>query len=188
MQEIGVQDIPLLVKYYFETSKLGLIYPLNDFIVVCQKPNILRKNNNGLHCENGPALAYNDNGISEWYYLNGVSMKKEHVMTHSQKLNPKEILAETNVEARRELIRKIGIEMLLNHLPHKIIDKKDNYELLDIELNNEVKHARYLKMINPSISVFHVEGVSPECLTVQHAINWRSFGDINKKWKPEILT
>ena len=95
MQGIGVQDITKLVEYYFDTCHLGLIYPLKDFIVVCQKLNVIKKNNKGLHCEDGPAISYNDSGISKWYYLNGVNMKKDHVITPAEKLNPKNILAET---------------------------------------------------------------------------------------------
>jgi len=187
MQEIGVQDITELVKYYFATVNLGLIYPLEDCIVICQKPYLLKKNNRGLHCEDGPALAYNNNGISEWYYLNGVAMKKEHVMTPAENLNPKEVLAEKNVEVRRELVRKMGIELLLNHLPHKVLDKSGNYELLNVKLSDECPNARYLKMINPSIQVFHIEGVEGE--TVAQALNFRARNvKFEGDWQPSQLT
>jgi hypothetical protein len=187
MQDIGVTDIPKVVKYYSDTSKVGLIYPLENCVIVCQKPSIIKKNSNGLHCEDGPALVYNDGGVSEWYYLNGVRMTKEQVMTPAEKLQPKEILAETNVEVRRELIRKMGIELLLNYLPHKVLDKKGNYELLNVELSDECKSARYLKMQNPSVKCWHLEGVEGE--TVTQAINWRASQlKLSQDWIPSQLT
>ena len=188
MQSIGVTGFPEDLKYYMATHKVGLIFPMEDYIAVSQKPNLIKKNANGLHCENGPALTYDDGGASDIYSLNGIVMPSEYVMTPEEKFDAKTVLNEKNTEIRRELLRKIGIERFLEIAPHKIIDKKENYELLAIELSDEVKEAKYLKMINPSIGVYHVEGVAPECLTVDHAINWRSFQDINKPWSPEILT
>jgi hypothetical protein len=45
----------------------------------------------------------------------------------------------------------------------------------------------YLKMLNPSIGVFHIEGVPADITTVRQAINWRA-GDEREEWQPEILT
>jgi hypothetical protein len=57
-----------------------------------------------------------------------------------------------------------------------------------IDLSDALKGARYLKMTNPSVRVFHVEGVARECNTVQQALNWRAYKDINKAWSPSVLT
>lgn len=188
MISIGVQNIPEITKYYLETSKVGMIFPLDNCIVVCQKPTVVKKNASGLHCENGPALSYGDNGVSEWYYLNGVNMKKEQVMTPAEQMDVRSILSETNAEVRRELIRKIGIGRFLEICNHKVLDVMGDYELLSIELSTEVPDARYLKMTNPSVGCFHVEAVAPECDTVQKAINWRAYGNTDAEWSPNILT
>ena len=63
--------------------------------MVCQKPNLIKKNNNGLHCENGPALTYND-GVTEIYSLNGVVMPKEYVMMPEEKFDINIILKESH--------------------------------------------------------------------------------------------
>ena len=84
------------------------------------------------------------------------------------------IFKETNVEIRRELIRKVGLEQVFEQMPHKLLDTQDNYELYSIDLSEEVKDARYLKMTNPSIQVFHIEGVAPEIATVKDALKWRN--------------
>ena len=74
---------------------------------------------------------------------------------------------------------------MLEKLPHKELSSRGNYRLLSVKLSEEVPDARYLKMLNPSIGVFHLEGVHPSCDTVEKAINWR-----NSNWHdtPEILT
>jgi hypothetical protein len=165
----------------------GWWLPHKNICWIAERHTTLHRNAQGrLHKDEGPALAYPD-GFAI-YALNGIRMKPEYILTPAEKLSPQTVLTETNVEIRRELLRKIGIERFLAVAKHKVLDKRDNYELLSIELTPEIKDARYLKMINPSIGVFHVEGVHPTCNTVQHAINWRAHEDINKEWKPEILT
>jgi len=180
----------------FETKKLtglwlvaknaGWFLPHEKICWISERPTVLRRNDDGrLHCESGMALAYPDGW--EIYALNGIRMREEHIMTPAEKLNPGEILLEKNVEIRRELIRKIGIERFLQVCPHKMLHKSGNYELLSLSLSAEISDARFLKMVNPSIGCYHVEAVAPECNTVQQAINWRA-GNINQEWTPEVLT
>lgn len=114
-------------------------------------------------------------------------MKEKDVMTPAEKIDPKEILKRENVDERRELIRKVGIERMLSVLKNKELDKKGDYCLLSVELSETIKDARYLKMKNPSIGIWHLEGVARECNTVQDALNWRA-GDIKTKWEPSTLT
>jgi hypothetical protein len=171
-----------------ECQKYGMVFPLNNICVVCQPPTRILKNASGLHCENGPALSYN--GDNEIYALNGVVMKKEYILTPAEKIETVDVLKETNVEIRRELFRKIGIDRLLDDLPHTLLDKRDNYELYKLQLSEEIKEARYLKMTNPSIGCYHVEAVGPECNTVEEAINWRAGSLLSpgESWNPDILT
>lgn len=150
----------------------GMVYPLDDVCIVVQHPTVIKKNASGLHCENGPALSYN--GDNEIYALNGVVMDKEYVMTPAHKIKAKDILKETNVEVRRELLRKVGIERMLADLPNRMLEKRGNYELYSIDLSNEIKNAKYLKMTNPSVGCFHMEGVAPEIETIDAALKWRN--------------
>jgi hypothetical protein len=163
--------------------KYGGVYPLDTVCIVCQPPTIIKKNANGLHCEDGPALSYN--GDNEIYALNGVVMDKKYILTPAEQLKSVDILKETNVEVRRELIRKVGIERMLEVLPHKVMGIKNNYELLSIQLSDTIPDARYLKMKNPSIGVFHLEGVDPTIKTVDEALAWRND---NMFTDAEILT
>jgi len=48
------------------------------------------------------------------------------------------------------------------------------------------RYRPYLKMLNPSISTWHIEGIHPDCKTIEQALAWRNGED--KYEKPEILT
>jgi hypothetical protein len=85
-------------------------------------------------------------------------------------------MSETNADIRRELLRKVGIERMLANLPHKVVSKRGDYELLSVDLTETVKGAIYLKMLNQSIGVYHMEGVPRECKTVDEALSWRNGG------------
>lgn len=153
---------------------------------VCIRPCIVKTNeNDDLHCTNGPAIAWRD-GYCE-YALNGVWVTEELVMTPANKLDSKIILKEENAEVRREMVRKIGTEKICTDLKSQCIDKSDDkiYELLILELGDGRKRP-YLKMINPSIGTYHIEGVHPDCKTVKEALAWRNRVDVYEK--PTILT
>ena len=150
-----------------------------DVCFCFERPSALHIDSQGrLHCENGPAMAFHD--TYEIYCLNGVQMKKEHVMTRAEELDPKLILSEENVEVRRELIRKIGVERFIQVAGARELDKmtvkrdyETEYSLLSVDLSNELKNQKFLKMLNPSVGTWHVEGVPPDCKTVRDAIHAR---------------
>lgn len=171
-QEVGVKYDNKAYDILMKCINYGMVYPLKDICIVVQHPTILKKNSQGLHCENGPAVSYN--GDNEIYALNGVVMKKEYVMTPASQIDPQDILKETNVEIRRELLRKVGIERIMDSLPHTLIEKRDNYELYSIDLSNDLKNCKYLKMVNPSIGCFHLEGLDPTIRTIEEALKWRN--------------
>lgn len=149
---------------------------------VCIKPCKVNRNENGdLHCIDGLAIAWRD-GYGE-YYLNGVSVDENIVMTPANKLDSKLILNEKNAEVRREIVKKIGIEKICKDLDYKVIDMKDNYELINLNLGDN-RMRPFLKMINPSIGTYHIEGVHPDCRTVEEALKFRN----GRTGKPVILT
>jgi hypothetical protein len=112
-------------------------------------------------------------------------MPRWAVETPAEKITPRQVLGEENADVRRELIRKVGIERMLNALPHSLLDSQTNYELYSVNLGQGAKSAKYLKMTNPSVGCYHLEGVAPECDTVDSALRWR-----NSQWfaEAEALT
>lgn len=125
------------------------------------------------HRDGGAALNYEDG--DKVFHLNGVISPDWLVETPAEKLDPKEILKLSNVEQRREGIRKVGIERMLAELKHKVLDSDGDYELLEVQLSPELK-GNYLKMKNPSIGVWHLEGVENDCRTIKEALDWRNHG------------
>lgn len=78
-----------------------------------------------------------------------------------------------NAEARKVLVDRLGIKRICKELKVEVVDAQDNYELLLFELDDDRKRP-YLKMMNPSIGVYHIEGVHPFCKTVKEALDWRN--------------
>lgn len=140
--------------------------------------------NDQVHCENGPAIICHDG--TEVYYLHGVRMQKCQVMTPAEQLDPEEILHCENAEQRRELIRKYGMERLIDKLPHRILDQQGDYTLYSVRLSDLTPDSRWLKMVNPSVGCFHLEAVHPTVANVQQANDRRS--GFKGLWNPAQLT
>jgi hypothetical protein len=167
-------------------TEIGFIIPYKNIAFISKKPIEIHFNGNLLHNDKGAAVLYLDS-YSIWS-LNGVRVTKEIVETSPDKLDPNLIITEKNAEVRREIVRKIGIERVCQKLKTKTIDKNNSYELLEIPIKEISRKPRYLKMKNPSIDTYHLEGVPSEIKTCQEAINWRTYGDINIEWNPSQLT
>ena len=71
------------------------------------------------------------------------------------------------------MVERIGIERVCQMFKAQCLDKRGEYELLALDLGDG-RIRPYLKMLNPSIGVWHVEGVAPNITTVQAALNFRN--------------
>ena len=162
------------------TTELHYFFVFKDFVFCSEKPKQLNFKGNSLHCETGRAVEYGDTyGL---YVLNGVSVPDWMVTKKAEEIDPQEVLKLPNVEQRREGIRKIGIERFAQKLGAKSIDKKEisidgvshPYEVLEINLGQQVGNATYLKMKNPSVEgVYHLECCDPK-RTVDDALEFRN--------------
>lgn len=165
---------------YMQTVSIGLVYPLDEICIVSEKPIEINMKDGKLHADGKPSIKYKGN-FNVWS-LNGVRVTKEIAETPSEKLNPRLILTEKNAEIRREIVRKIGIERVIKKLGAKVIDSEEDYDLLNFNVLGEERI--YLKMKNPSIGTYHIEGVHPSCKTVEDALSWRN----GTNEKPRKLT
>ena len=154
-----------------KTSKLSLIYPLDDFCICCQKPVKISMKDKKLHCDGGPAVEYRED-FKIWC-LNGVSVPQNIVETPAEDLDCSLILKEKNIEIRKEIIRKIGIERILTELGGEVLEQDANYALLNLDLKDGRKRP-YLKMLNPSTGAWHIEGVAVGVKTIGEALSWRN--------------
>ncbi len=186
--------MPEKIAAYIEIDKTGVfMWALyEDLVLFCPPPKVQHYRQRQaetdplvLHCENGPAFEWEDG--CKLYRINGVSVPDWLVETRAEELDPKRFAEIENAEVRREFIRKVGMERILAHVPHKTLDEKDEYSLLSVDVGTGGERI-YLKMRNPSLGVWHMEAVAPDCKTVQEAINWRMNGDKTQTWTPEQLT
>ena len=161
-----------MFEIYKSTSELSLIYPFDDICFVSAKPIEIHFNENKiLHNSNGPSIKYK--GKFELYHLNGIKVSKEIVKIKPEKITVNRILQEQNVEIRRELLRKLGIDNFIIKLRVKPVDASEDYELYKIKLGSDL-NGTYLKMRNPSLKdTYHFEGVPNKCNTVVEALAWR---------------
>ena len=156
-------------------------WPFKEIVVLSERPCEVHLKDGQLHKEGGPALKF----PSGWtiYSLNNVHVSKQIATKPWNELDPNLILTEKNAEVRREIVKKVGIERICEELGAKCIDRMGNYELLLLDLQDGRKRP-FLKMRNPSIGIYHIEGVPPEIRTVRQALSWRN----NSTEPPSILT
>jgi hypothetical protein len=138
-------------------------------------------------------------------------MKAAYMRPAPEKLDPAILFKETNVDVRRELLRRIGVSRLFQF--GTVVETVGDYVLVDMapflnkirtegivdEQNRRARrgmadtgtimYAPYLYMKNPSVEgVYHLEGVSPQCHTVKAAINWRANQISYVDWEPYMLS
>jgi hypothetical protein len=161
----------------------GWWIPLKDTCYISERPCELNRDAEGnAHKDIGPAIVYPD-GWKVWA-MHGVIMPQAIVEAKDIDFKTEWFVGEANVGVRREVVRKFGVERILKHLDAKLVARKDNYELLDLDLGPGVGRSKALKMINPSTGTFHVEFVDKGCMTVTGALAFRNGSGL----KPEILT
>jgi hypothetical protein len=194
---------PLLDQVLKWCADLHYVQINNGVAYISERPVVIKKNERGLHREDGMALEYKDGfGI---YSLNGVVVEEEVVMTPAADLDlTKHLLKEVNAEKRREVFRKVGSEGVVQRLGGKRIDQFTmqvisgdvaeifgigsvgyEYELYEVNLGNGNIHP-FLKMKNPSIDAEHFEAVPKGTKTCKEAIAFRN--GLKEFFAPEALT
>lgn len=168
---------------FVDAFEAGLwIFWIAESEVIALSRPVMKLNGEQVHAAVGPALTW-PNSEEQYFFLNDVHVHREIVETPASELDPRLILRENNVGVRREIVRKIGIERICEKLGAKRIDVQGDYELLLLDLQDG-RRRPFLKMRNPSIGVYHIEGVAPECHTVAQALAWRNQSDL----PPSVLT
>ena len=177
MREVLALDTSLLGGNEALCLSAGWTMLFWEFAFVSERPIAIHRIENRLHRDGGLAVEYSDGwGV---YALNGILMNPEQVLTPAEEMTPESVLKEPNADKRRELIRKVGVERMLSKLPHKSLHKRGDYDLLSVDLPGIASGVRYLKMLNPSVGCWHLEGVNVrECpeATVDAVLNWRNGG------------
>lgn len=153
------------------TSNIGFCLPFQGIFIYSLKPTRIHWNNGRLHNTSGKAVEYADGW--GWYALNGIPMEEWQVVTPAAELSLEKILSVEDIDQRRELVRRVGVERLASE--GKELDRLGDYKLLDMRsVYKRNTPTLFLLMKNPSVpDTWHCEGVSSECKTVLDALNWR---------------
>lgn len=156
------------------------VYPYENVCLICERPTEIHMNaKQVLHKEGGPSVTFKD-GFSV-YSLNGVLVPKYLATTPGMLLDVKQVLGETNVDVRREGLRKIPLEKIIKDTNAKELDSWVDtsvswceYTLYDLDFGDN-KVRKVLRMKNPSIpNTYHMERVEDDCTTVRQALAWRN--------------
>ena len=154
--------------------------PYEKICFISDRPCEIHKNKETqLHKDGSPALLFCD-GYAVWC-LNGVNVPQYLAETPEGQLDIEFFKKETNADVKAEFIRKYGIDRMSNL--GKLVDNKHNdnhwwikseYELIDMSpIFSNIEYAPHLKMKNQTTGVYHLEGVSPECRTIEQALKFR---------------
>jgi hypothetical protein len=185
--EFSKEDSQLLDEWFNESKHLHWWFPFTDVCYISERPIRLTVNEAGaLHNEKFKAIEYADG----WgmYYLNGIKVPEYLVVTPSEYLNIDFFLKEKNADVKAEFVRKYGVERMLD-LGKKVdtyekYKQKDYpywhesmYELWDMaKLFEGLDYQPYVKMVNQTTGIWHVEAVSPSCRNLKDAIKERFGG------------
>ena len=152
------------------TESAGWFSPYTHICWITERHRRVCRNGRGqLHSHDGMAVEYPDGwGVWAW---NGVRVNEQIILAPNT-LTPKQIAKESNAQVRQVMVERVGIERVCQLFNAKSVDKQGTYELLVLDLGDG-RTRPYLKMLNPSIGVWHVEGVHPSCDTVRKALNFR---------------
>ena len=158
-------------NHYEMAAQAGPRIMHREFCLVSERPVELHVDTqNRPHCATGPFCRWVDG--SALFALNGVYVPAWVVLTPVEQIDPARILAETNAQVRAEIIRKVGIERFIQKVGATVLDTVGDYQLLAVDYGDGTKRP-YLKMRNPSVGIWHVEGVQPGITTVRKALQWR---------------
>lgn len=136
---------------------------------VCQYPDILNRNSNGvLHCEDGPAAQFSD-GYAVCA-INGVMVPKQLVEEPAW-LNVARITHERNLEVRRIMLERFGIERFLRESGAERINADDfgvlyrkrmtaEEDMVYVEVTNSTPeadgtHKKYFLRVPPHMRTAH---------------------------------
>jgi hypothetical protein len=118
------------------TQNAGWFLPHAKICWVSERHSICNCDNRGrLHCEDGPALAYQDGwAIYAWH---GVRVSYR-VIEHPSELTVKEIQEEQNAEVRRVMVERYGMSRFLMDSGAKKLAEDEFGELYRTEISGDV--------------------------------------------------
>lgn len=137
------------------------------------RPEVIRVDDRlRFHCEDGPAVRFRDG--TELYRFNGIGMKKEHIM---QPVTKQMILEAENVEQRRILVGRVGIEGFIEIMQCDIVDEDvdkfgNNRRLYATDHDIGRRDFKIAQYIDPSTGRIYTTYVPSIIKSIEQAMNF----------------
>ena len=126
-----------------QTQSAGWWWPHTDFVMVCERPRTLKRDDQGRpHSETGQAIEWQDGwGLTMWH---GVRIPSDWLV---KKPDAKTALTWPNIEQRRCAAEIVGWAVIMDELKPRVIDTDDPEigELLDVDLP-DAPGSRFLRV------------------------------------------
>ena len=139
---------------------------------------------------NGVCIKWDEQGklIEKKVYSRGVIVPpKIQKIINSGALTAQYILNMRNTALRRICLEELGYARFLSQVPHEVLDKDAESELVKINWHKREEPISLVKVKCPSTGAFYTLRVPPRMKTVKKAIAW-TFAIPDKDYKPELET
>jgi len=185
-------EAKLLEGLWMIARNAGWCLPYQHYCFVCDRPISLVVDALGrLHNADGPAIKYS-NGWSVYAWL-GVAVP-EHVILHPESLTATKIMQERNVEVRRVMVERMGLERFLAD-SGAIEIHRDDFGILyrhEIQHRLRVEQVDIVMVTNKTAEVDgtykkYIIRVPPEMTRAKEAIAW-TFGMTEEEYCPDVET
>ncbi|KUK50094.1 MAG: hypothetical protein XD75_0037 [Parcubacteria bacterium 33_209] len=106
------------------------------------------------------------------YFLRGIQVPKKVIIG---KYVASYILSYPNSTIRSEMLKRYGIDRVVQELQGESLEKRGEYELLQFPIpggREPDNNMKVLKMRCPSTKIYYTLRVPPECQNIHDAINW----------------
>jgi len=169
-----------ILEGIWQNSFIAWFY--HNTVLLVDRPRKIHLTRSVLHNEEGPAIEFrNGTGL---HYINGVNIPAFIVEASPDELNGQLILKYSNVEVKRIILNKIGVDKACRDLKARVVNQEPGYRLLEITYGDNIT-GRALEMDSRSVAgVKHMEGVPNDCRTVSEALEFRN----SASGRPIILT
>jgi hypothetical protein len=171
-RQLRVESVSRWAEPIYDAFLAGcwFLYWTEDTLYWVAKPTLIKNVKGQMHCATGPALL---SDVKPLWFWNNVLVDGQ-IILRPETLTAEQIAKEPNAQVRQVMVERVGIERVCQLFKAKTLDTQGTYQLLGLTLGDG-RVRPYLKMLNPSMpGIYHVEGVHPNCTTVQQALNWRN--------------
>ena len=139
----------------------------------------------------GICNVWNEKGVltgRELYFRGDiVATDAKFLRIKSECLTARDIITIKNATIRQLFLEEFGYERFLQQMPHTIIERDGDQELISINWHAKEEPIYLVKVKCPSVGVFYTLRVPPTVKTVKEGIAW-TFGLDPEAYNPEAET